>query len=395
MKEKNLLHFPSKILLQLPSIKKHLLVYLMRFLSIDLRQLIKKSRKDPAFPMDSLSSIDSSVLAIVEDLEEKGFCVSSLESLNLPGTTELLQQSLSLRQELANSSLSNVERNQYSVVALASQLVKYCDVYRWGLNLFLLNVVANYLKNSVAYGFPSFRFHKSKFVSEQDGYWHIDKEDRAIVKVVVYLNNVTEDGGPFEIFDKQSSSMILDILKNRYPFLGPHKPLSHRNLLKLIPISLLDNLKSFTGLQGTVIFVDTARLVHRGKPATQVDRCALFYSYYTRSPLYPFFCGPGHFSEKDRHYLAENLSDYQRKCVYWRDELNLIQKFLLTFKSRKYIYIRTYAGTLYIPYYRHEILHTIIKGFPRDKKVKIFWATVSANRTEYIVTNDLTQSSLL
>ena len=34
-----------------------------------------------------------------------------------------------------------------------------------------------------------------------------------------------------------------------------------------------------------------------------------------------------------------------------------------------------------------------IKGFPRDKKVKIFWATVSANRTEYIVTNDLTQSS--
>jgi hypothetical protein len=35
------------------------------------------------------------------------------------------------------------------------------------------------------------------------------------------------------------------------------------------------------------------------------------------------------------------------------------------------------------------------KGFPRDKKVKIFWATVSDNRTEYIVTNDLTQSSLL
>ena len=36
-----------------------------------------------------------------------------------------------------------------------------------------------------------------------------------------------------------------------------------------------------------------------------------------------------------------------------------------------------------------------IKGFPRDKNVKIFWATVFANRTEYIVTNDLTQSSLL
>ena len=36
-----------------------------------------------------------------------------------------------------------------------------------------------------------------------------------------------------------------------------------------------------------------------------------------------------------------------------------------------------------------------IKGFPRDKKVKIFWVTVSAKRTEYIVTNNLNQSSLL
>ena len=35
-----------------------------------------------------------------------------------------------------------------------------------------------------------------------------------------------------------------------------------------------------------------------------------------------------------------------------------------------------------------------IKGFPRDKKIKLFWATVSTNRTEYITTNDLAQSSL-
>ena len=34
-----------------------------------------------------------------------------------------------------------------------------------------------------------------------------------------------------------------------------------------------------------------------------------------------------------------------------------------------------------------------IKGFPRDKKVKLFWATVSTNKTEYIATNDLSQCS--
>lgn len=33
-----------------------------------------------------------------------------------------------------------------------------------------------------------------------------------------------------------------------------------------------------------------------------------------------------------------------------------------------------------------------IKGGTRDKKVKLFWATVSTNRTEDIATNDLSQS---
>lgn len=34
-----------------------------------------------------------------------------------------------------------------------------------------------------------------------------------------------------------------------------------------------------------------------------------------------------------------------------------------------------------------------IKGFPAQKKVKLFRVTVSTNRTDYIVTNDLSQSS--
>lgn len=35
-----------------------------------------------------------------------------------------------------------------------------------------------------------------------------------------------------------------------------------------------------------------------------------------------------------------------------------------------------------------------INKFPRDKKVKLFRVTVSANRTEYVATNDLTQSAI-
>jgi hypothetical protein len=35
-----------------------------------------------------------------------------------------------------------------------------------------------------------------------------------------------------------------------------------------------------------------------------------------------------------------------------------------------------------------------IKNFPADKKVKLFRVTVSTNRTEYVVTNDLSQSEI-
>nr|WP_225902944.1 transposase [Pseudanabaena yagii] len=32
-----------------------------------------------------------------------------------------------------------------------------------------------------------------------------------------------------------------------------------------------------------------------------------------------------------------------------------------------------------------------IHKFPKEKKVKLFWVTVSSSRTEYVMTNDLTQ----
>lgn len=34
-----------------------------------------------------------------------------------------------------------------------------------------------------------------------------------------------------------------------------------------------------------------------------------------------------------------------------------------------------------------------VRGFPKDKKVKLFRVTVSTNRTDFVATNDLTQNS--
>lgn len=46
--------------------------------------------------------------------------------------------------------------------------------------------------------------------------------------------------------------------------------------------------------------------------------------------------------------------------------------------------------------WRHEDLQQgnsiKIRGFPKDKKVKLFRVTVSTNRTEFVATNDLAQA---
>jgi hypothetical protein len=78
---------------------------------------------------------------------------------------------------------------------------------------------------------------------------------------------------------------------------------------------------SCIGKTGTVIFVDTARFYHRGKPPTQSPRTAVFFSYFSYRPWHPFFCQRTPLTHKNTSLLTHHLSASQRACVNWQENL--------------------------------------------------------------------------
>ena len=103
----------------------------------------------------------------------------------------------------------------------------------------------------------------------------------------------------------------------------------HHEIQAILPQHLQDNwYKSCVGKAGTVIFVDTARYYHRGKPPTKFDRAAIFFGYCSRKPRHPFFCGRSPLSTPQLQYMASLLPEETRDCVTWRDRLTGLAKWI-------------------------------------------------------------------
>lgn len=89
--------------------------------------------------------------------------------------------------------------------------------------------------------------------------WHRDHEDRRLIKVFVYLNDVAADGGPTEYIDGTYFGGPLDVIppKRRFVF-GDY--LSEQELEKY---GLMAHRHALTGPKWTVIFANTSG-IHRG-----------------------------------------------------------------------------------------------------------------------------------
>lgn len=97
--------------------------------------------------------------------------------------------------------------------------------------------------------------------------WHRDPEDKKTRKVFIYLNDVQENTGPFiYVLGSQDGGKYGKFFPQKKPPKGAYPPIGavearvHAN-----------DIKTYTGEAGTVIFVDTAGL-HRGGYATEKER---------------------------------------------------------------------------------------------------------------------------
>lgn len=267
-----------------------------------------------------LPILEKSDERIVEELEKTGLCITSLSDLCLPKTTDFFKAAQHIALDLKKTAASP-GYNNHEVHASKNQLIHHSEIFYWGLNERLLKIVECYLGLPVAYD------GASCFLSVPNGKeigaraWHRDREDRRMVKVCVYLSDVDEESGPFQCLEPDFNTQVCNAIKYRY------KSVSDREM-EQFSASRTQEWVSCTGKGGTIIFVDTARFYHRGKPPTQKQRTAVFFSYFSRRPWHPFFCQRTPLTQKETRLFDPNLSASQRACANWQETLPAIAQWI-------------------------------------------------------------------
>ncbi|MEL6062684.1 MULTISPECIES: hypothetical protein [unclassified Methylobacterium] len=259
---------------------------------------------------------------IVTALREAGVYQTRLEDLDLVGSEQMLSQARDVRRDIEMRVAAGPAHldDPYLIQANKIELKDRPDIYLFGLNERLLRIVENYLGLPVAFGGFNFFYTLADGCERGARVWHLDGEDESIVKIAIYLNDVGEDGGPFEMIRSR-------LFKGARPYTRPAR---HEKLERIIGRNIsADEIVTCTGPTGSVIFCDTARYYHRGKPATGQNRTAIFFNYYPRPPRRPYFCGKPIVGLEDFAGETHRLTDYQRQSALWRDNVPSIAKYLL------------------------------------------------------------------
>ncbi|MBD2414533.1 phytanoyl-CoA dioxygenase [Nostoc calcicola FACHB-389] len=255
---------------------------------------------------DYLPIISSADMTLVETLKDEGVVVTSLAELSIPSTPEMFQVAQSLMPKIPRSISGN--KNEFMIHATFEQMMEYPQIFFWGIQQRLLNIIENFLGLPVAYHYPSFRRDITNQVEQKSRLWHVDKEDRKVLKIIVYLNDVSDDGGPFQYIPKSYYSKVACSLRYNYNYIRD------KTMQRIISPF---NWKSCPGVAGTVVMADTANIFHRGKIPLSSDRFTIFFDYTCRSPKHPFYCKPL-LSDEYLQKIIPKLSENQKQCVFWR-----------------------------------------------------------------------------
>lgn len=231
----------------------------------------------------NLPALEKRDRIILNALKKDGVYVTTLTDLGLKTTPELLQAAHKLLPTMVAS--SNHQAQSLPQIYTVTDLPEFTT---WGNEQRLLNIIENYLSLPVAFQ----GVHLRKDFSNQNQFgtllWHKDSEDRRMVKIIIYLNDVDKKDGPFEYVPLSLSSFSnfnsyrIDYKLWQSGYLG----INDEELKEIIPESAW---KSCPGLAGTVIIADPRTVLHHGTLRTEA-RSALFFVYTANPPKRPELC---------------------------------------------------------------------------------------------------------
>ncbi|MGK7936843.1 MAG: phytanoyl-CoA dioxygenase family protein [Xenococcaceae cyanobacterium] len=242
---------------------------------------------------------------ILETLQKNGTCVVPISSLKIASTNSMLEVAANLVNRL-KSMPPQVSQNDYRIDLIKSQLIKHPEIFMWGLEEKLLNIIESYIGLPVIY--QGLTMNRDIANGKKVGIrrWHLDWEDRRMIKIIIYLNDVDTDGGPYEYIPQNLTLRGIESLK--YDNVGF---VSDEEMDKAIPRY---NWQTCVGQAGTVVITDTSNVFHRAKPTVKNDRFTISLCYTSVQPNVLLKSSP--IAQEHWQVITSRITQRQRSCLY-------------------------------------------------------------------------------
>lgn len=291
----------------------------MKPISEKVCQKVNKSISDASYWLSQLKhasnlpDLSKSDRQIVNEIKREGVAIRSLNDFCLPSTLVLQNASERIVQELKDLASINSTKIEYEqgfrhcIPLNPSRIAKeYPALYLWGLEERILNIVENCIGLPVAYHGVIARKEINDGRQIDTRLWHQDQDDRNIIRISIYLNDVGIDDGPFEYIPKSLTPSMRSFKDTNYV-------IDDAAMAKVISPS---QWKACTGSAGTIIFAAAAKVFHHGRvPRSNRQRIAASYHYTSQQPMNRKLCKTFSF-KSGIPFLDHSLTARQREALW-------------------------------------------------------------------------------
>lgn len=231
-----------------------------------------------SFHRRTLGELSAQHNQIIADLAIEGVHVGSIDQLVPDRAPRILEELKRAAAYIANERLSDrsssVRKRDSSTDLLSAELLRlFPDIYLLGLDPRIIALAEHYFGLPVAYHGAALRQSLTDGRQMGPRLWHMDSEDFHVLRVVIYLNDVTPGGGPFEYVPRSYG-----LSYKAFP--GPES-ITNERMRQVVPEH---RWKQCFGPVGTVIIADSAKIFHHESLQVERDRTVAMVGYSSRRP---------------------------------------------------------------------------------------------------------------
>jgi hypothetical protein len=243
--------------------------------------------------------IDAGRARLLAAVRDEGAVVTSLDELAFGQIGQLKAGLGRLKESLAGRPAAGD-----TVRPPLGEILGESDVWQWGLGEDVLDMAEAYLGLPARYYGADLRLERATGRTVGVRQWHRDVEDHRMFKILVWLNDVDVDGGPFEYVPRAHT----DALSREFRYVSGF--ISDEDMQRHVPRT---DWRQATGPTWTAVVSDTRSLFHRAMPPRLHDRYSVTFSFTSRRPVTTL--PAPRLSPEHRDLARSGLNDRQLACL--------------------------------------------------------------------------------